>query len=329
MGAWGYGLFQSDHDYEIVDEFTKDIGLVELEKKIKGTNYSTPPPLPNFDMVWAADLGRARYVGRQSTQNAVNGGKPEAERHLNYCMYAPFCSDPETVRKHVDSGRLATMLAEKENKMFSADAKVKASASRAGDGYDYILLGACAMSLGCKIPEHHKSVMRKVYTSVGFLQEGVEQMSKALNGPKPYQDGKPYDFGSLDLHNAMKLANITRQPNDAGVIGMNAPGPGTIFYAPPHGATDEFNELRAKFAELSFGPDACNRCGAKQSKDGAALLTCSRCRERKYCSIQCQKEHWKAGHKSFCKAASTTDKENVKPENGGEKAKSDKKAWTV
>ena len=113
MGAWGYGLFQSDHDYEIVDEFTKDIGLVELEKKIKGTNYSTPPPLPNFDMVWAADLGRARYVGRQSTQNAVNGGKPEAERHLNYCMYAPFCSDPETVRKHVDSGRLATMLAEK------------------------------------------------------------------------------------------------------------------------------------------------------------------------------------------------------------------------
>lgn len=45
----------------------------------------------------------------------------------------------------------------------------------------------------------------------------------------------------------------------------------------------------------------CENCG----KEGAQLR-CGRCRESWYCSPACQKEHWKAGHKSKCVKAEST-----------------------
>lgn len=31
-GAWGFGLFQSDHDYDIVDMLTDEAGLAKAEQ---------------------------------------------------------------------------------------------------------------------------------------------------------------------------------------------------------------------------------------------------------------------------------------------------------
>ncbi|CAD0086412.1 unnamed protein product [Aureobasidium mustum] len=57
--------------------------------------------------------------------------------------------------------------------------------------------------------------------------------------------------------------------------------------------------------------DACGNCGAKQTKDGSALKRCARCKNRNYCSVECQKEHYHA-HVSKCKteAEETKEKEN-------------------
>ncbi|KAH0003481.1 hypothetical protein KCU78_g13878, partial [Aureobasidium melanogenum] len=54
--------------------------------------------------------------------------------------------------------------------------------------------------------------------------------------------------------------------------------------------------------------DACGNCGAKQAKDGSALKRCARCKNRAYCSVECQKEHYPA-HAPKCKADAEEAKE--------------------
>lgn len=48
--------------------------------------------------------------------------------------------------------------------------------------------------------------------------------------------------------------------------------------------------------------DSCNHCGQTERQgDGITLMTCSRCKETRYCDKLCQKSNWKF-HKSFgCK----------------------------
>jgi hypothetical protein len=40
--------------------------------------------------------------------------------------------------------------------------------------------------------------------------------------------------------------------------------------------------------------ETCTAC----QKRGTDLLTCSRCKIAKYCGKECQKAHWKHGHKT-------------------------------
>ena len=41
------------------------------------------------------------------------------------------------------------------------------------------------------------------------------------------------------------------------------------------------------------------KCGACEAP---ATLVCGGCGDISYCSKECQKSHWKSGHKSSCKA---------------------------
>eukprot|EP00887_Chlorella_sp_A99_P004716 scaffold4.g4716.t1 len=53
------------------------------------------------------------------------------------------------------------------------------------------------------------------------------------------------------------------------------------------------------FDQRAAEKDVCTACGAKS----LSLKVCSRCRSAFYCSVECQRHAWAAGHKQECKAA--------------------------
>lgn len=54
---------------------------------------------------------------------------------------------------------------------------------------------------------------------------------------------------------------------------------------------------------MGAGGGKCDCCGKKaEAMDGGELLQCSRCKMAYYCTAECQKRRWKAGHKQACRA---------------------------
>ena len=47
----------------------------------------------------------------------------------------------------------------------------------------------------------------------------------------------------------------------------------------------------------------CSHCST-QASESNHLMTCARCKSAFYCSRNCQRAHWKAGHKKICVAFS-------------------------
>ncbi|KAF2213895.1 hypothetical protein CERZMDRAFT_95923 [Cercospora zeae-maydis SCOH1-5] len=54
------------------------------------------------------------------------------------------------------------------------------------------------------------------------------------------------------------------------------------------------------------GDEVCGNCGAETRADGSPLLTCGKCKKRRYCSTDCQKKEWKS-HKKVCTASTKAD----------------------
>lgn len=73
----------------------------------------------------------------------------------------------------------------------------------------------------------------------------------------------------------------------------------------------EAEEFVASFAKAGskapkYGNKVCGNCGAETKADGSALLTCGKCKERRYCSADCQKKEW-SDHKKACVAPAKVD----------------------
>jgi hypothetical protein len=130
------------------------------------------------------------------------------------------------------------------------------------------------------------------------MPDALKQMKKALKGPDGYKNGEPYDFASKSLEEtADAMDDEYQKPNKFGFIGMNVPSPSGLFDT---GMGNSFTskvikELRHKHNK----PHECADCDAVSSQAGNSLLMCSRCRDRKYCSVECQKRHWKI-HRKVC-----------------------------
>jgi hypothetical protein len=86
--------------------------------------------------------------------------------------------------------------------------------------YTYVLLGSCAMTLGCHLPESYLAMLKKVYTEGGLMPDALNQMKQALFGPNGYaNDGTPYDFESktlIEIANSMDCKD--EEPNRAGFL---------------------------------------------------------------------------------------------------------------
>ncbi|KAF2827685.1 hypothetical protein CC86DRAFT_393760 [Ophiobolus disseminans] len=240
------GLFQSDHDLDIVGDRGHEAGLTRLEED------------------------------------------KEIE-HIYYSFHGNICSAPDLVRDHLNSGVLVKLIAEKEATLLAMPTKDRELEFGLQDPcYVYVLLVSCAMTLG-------------LYTEGGLMPDALKQMKKALFGPDGYVNGAPYDFESKGLlETANSAGREDKKPNQFGFIGMNVIGPGGLFNT---GMSDFstsaiIKELRQKYNN----PDSCAGCGVDSTPGGKNLLVCSKCRDRKYCSVAYQKKAWKF-HKKVCEPA--------------------------
>ncbi|TRM58114.1 hypothetical protein BD626DRAFT_540207 [Schizophyllum amplum] len=59
------------------------------------------------------------------------------------------------------------------------------------------------------------------------------------------------------------------------------------------------DEVAARKARKKDMKTICGKCG-KDKLVGTRLQTCSRCKSINYCSANCQRDHWQAGHKQEC-----------------------------
>lgn len=62
-----------------------------------------------------------------------------------------------------------------------------------GPGYTITILGACGMSLGVKLSNAEKKLIRKYYKNCGLMRDAVPQFEEALDG---YVNGTPWEFDS-------------------------------------------------------------------------------------------------------------------------------------
>ena len=226
-----------------------------------------------------------------------SGSGGEEERvPVHYAVYGRLSADPDKVRKHLDAGILAKLLTKYQAKLRTS----YTGYDRAG--YSFILLGACAMSLGCQLPEATVSLMKKHYSNLGLMRIAKKQMEKALDEKTGYKNGKAWDFGSQGLRDTMESGGPPKEdrlfPN---AMNVEEPGSTATSTADLGRKLAEQLTMANAMEATKHGPNGCGGCGAKEGKDGAELFNCGRCKKTKYCSKECQTKHWNL-HKTICKA---------------------------
>ncbi len=108
---------------------------------------------------------------------------------------------------------------------------------------------------------------------------------------------------------ARKNLTVLENPLDSRpIIGPQKRSDGTLI---PADIRHSYYALEASFCQLSkegfdrlltVGGAECDHCGKKREDLGLShLKACSRCLRAFYCSQDCQKRQWKAGHKDACR----------------------------
>ncbi|EGP88687.1 uncharacterized protein MYCGRDRAFT_37720 [Zymoseptoria tritici IPO323] len=274
MGAWALTLFSCDYDLNLVAEFDDQAGLTELELAAGGKDRYTVHSFPR---------------------------PPHAcDDEIRYSLYAKLCSDPEKVRQYLDSGVIGRMMDQYGRELVEANKFWQTDAY--GPGYQLIILGCCAMTLGAHLSQQDRDLMQAHCGSVHLMRHAVKQVQAALDPDEGYVNGVPWDFMTTSLDTA----------DDEDLL---FPGTGlSNCMAPDHGRANlAFNPCKGQDKEpvasqkaagyMRYFPDGlCSFCGCRKGEDSEALLVCSRCKSQRYCGKDCQKMAWRY-HKKECRVS--------------------------
>ena len=249
QGAWGYALFQSDRDLDEVGDLSHDAGLDKVKRKI----LANP----------------SKYAFKDDKTQDENA-KPNKDIYLT--LYQP--SHPDLVQEYLNDGVLLRMINDLRNK---------------GKGYSLCILIACAMQLGCNIPDWCRQELLLVYKKCHLPPEGEIQLHSAL---QTYRSGVPHPFCAKSLIETANSGNPSYDEED--VIFMNLENV-------PSGeeVTQQNTSIEPLEGDFNHPVDTCGNCGARQCQDGTILRRCAGCKERLYCSKFCQKAHT-PNHSCFC-----------------------------
>lgn len=188
-------------------------------------------------------------------------------------LYVP--NDRAALRRQLDANNLLiNKIAEIASGARDADPQI----AFWGPKLVVVILGVVAIDYGARLPHQLRQTSHDCLKSrLGLYDSAKEEMRRAL---VQYVDGEAYELrgaGLYDTINMFKLIPIKRHPDQTGV---NFPNP--VWCAKYETAENE---------------NVCGKCGKKEA---AKLKKCARCLRIKYCSAECQREHW-AEHKRECK----------------------------
>ncbi|KAI7468494.1 hypothetical protein KC351_g13634 [Hortaea werneckii] len=289
MGAWGFGLFQSDWDLDLIGDLDSELGLYELARKASAAAAA------------AAAAASSSEEGQKENQHPTYAEEhDDAEDDLvGYSIFANDCFPEEaigTVKEFLESGKLAELVAKYEEKMHTRDESVLFDPPLVFDKPEYhrprtddihseyklCLLGACAMTHGCHLEPSFVNLLKRIYHASLRMPDKNMQMTKALYGPNGYINGVAYDFGSKGL---VETANSDGSPEED--LDRN------LIFGRPRSPS---------YPEPQYPDHVCGACGKDENAGMGPLMKCACCKNRVYCSKECQKYHWK-WHKAVCKPA--------------------------
>ena len=220
-----------------------------------------------------------------------------------YSLYATQCSNVEAaekVRDLLDSGVLhkltAKMVANYFNPLGLKDFTCH--------GYVPVILGACAMSHGCRTlytaPGYHmyfktyKEMLVGIFETAPLMDAAKEQMKRALTGPDGFKPGMAIDFGHF-ARPAGYSPNVD-DPCMGLMLGGIPAGYQPKFQPAPGGGQGMIGPCGKEDMEYSADKTVCGGCETSNNK----LLTCARCKDQGYCSKDCQRKDF-SRHKAVCR----------------------------
>ncbi|KAF2014311.1 hypothetical protein BU24DRAFT_492971 [Aaosphaeria arxii CBS 175.79] len=207
---------------------------------------------------------------------------------LHLSLYRPWCTHTDVIL--VELRELFDIIARTMERHILSDTQQEEF-----NVHEYMILGACAMSYGFRLPNPSLVLMKELYTEGEFCSEVMQRFEKALFGPHDFQNGVPFDFESKELIETTTAVEENEQSSadeeseivkPLGILQKSIEDPWRYHV---------INEIR----DMRLNPGDCGGCGAKQSGTQTFELCCGWCGERVYCSKRCQRAHWKA-HKKVC-----------------------------
>jgi hypothetical protein len=159
------------------------------------------------------------------------------------------------VREHLDSGVLMGMISDLRDK---------------GKRNALCLFIACAMQLGCTIPDECRQELVQTYKKCRLPPVGEARFAKALG---EYRNGIPYPFNSKGLTLTAETGNPFYKESEITWMTLEEVPAG-------EDVTQENTTIERVYADFNQPVDVCGNCGAGQCDDGSKLKRCAGCKER-------------------------------------------------